>query len=243
MPTVKSAFEELDYPSWLAGTYESAQVVVPLVMDAVRPSSVVDVGCGLGAWLAVFREHGVEEVLGYDGPWVDRSQLQIAPGEYRGWDLRRPLIAERRFDLAVCLETAHLLAPEEGDRIVASLVDLSDVVLFSTAIPAQPGNTDANLQWPRYWAERFAGHGLVATDPFRLALWEHPDVKWWFPQNLLCFATEAVLARSPVLERARCAGGAPLPLVHPGCFQAYIDAEAETQSPRGRRWFRRGAST
>lgn len=233
----------MDYPSWLAGTFESAEVVVPLVVDAVGPSSVVDVGCGLGAWLAVFREHGVEEVLGYDGPWVDRSQLQIAPGEYRGWDLRQPLVAERRFDLAVCLETAHLVAPAEGDQVVASLVDLSDVVLFSTAIPGQPGNPVANLQWPRYWAERFAAHGLVATDPFRLDLWEHPGVKWWFPQNLTCYATEDALDRSPVLGRARCEGGAPLPLVHPGCFQAYIDAQAESPSARGRRWLRRSAAT
>ena len=56
-----------------------------------------------------------------------------------------------------------------------------------------------NEQWPRYWAELFARRGYVATDPFRAALWEHPDVKWWFAQNSVCFATPDALARTPVL--------------------------------------------
>ena len=125
--------------------------------------------------------------------------------------------SERRFDLALCLEVAHILDEEVGPQLVDSLL-ARRLVLFGAAIPGQGGST-LNEQWPRYWAELFARRGYVATDPFRAALWEHPDVKWWFAQNTVYFATPDALARMPVLAAARCSD-APLPLVHPGCCSA-----------------------
>src|SRR4051812_21567636 len=58
-----------------AGALRSARAVVPALLELLHPSSVVDVGCGLGAWLAVCREMGVQDVLGVDGGYVERSQL------------------------------------------------------------------------------------------------------------------------------------------------------------------------
>src|SRR5215475_6757738 len=54
----------------------SARVVVPVVVSLVGPvRSVVDFGCGVGAWLKAFEENGAEDVLGYDGDYVDRDKL------------------------------------------------------------------------------------------------------------------------------------------------------------------------
>ena len=71
MNCMASELEAVDYEAWLAGSTESAEVAVPLILEAVAPASVVDVGCGLGHWLAVVKEHGVDDVMGYDGPSVD----------------------------------------------------------------------------------------------------------------------------------------------------------------------------
>jgi hypothetical protein len=60
------------------GARYSAETIVPIVLDLVQPRSVIDVGCGLGAWLAVFRDNGVEDVWGMDGPHVDARLLEIA---------------------------------------------------------------------------------------------------------------------------------------------------------------------
>lgn len=227
---VTSVLEELDYEAWLAGSTESADVAVPLIVEAIGPRSVVDLGCGLGAWLAVFKAHGVEEVLGYDGPWVDRSQLLVTPEEFRGADLREPLAVERTFDLAICLETAHMLEEAHAAPLVAALAAFAPVVVFSAGIPGQGGTMHRNEQWPAYWANLFAHHGYVASDPFRFALWERPEVKWWFAQNLLCYAEPSALERLPTLAAARC-DGTPLPLVHPGCLQ-HVLGELETPRPR-----------
>src|SRR5262245_36191093 len=205
-------FWDVDFDAWLADSVESARVVAPLIVEVAAPESVVDVGCGLGAWLAAFRELGIADVDGVDGPWVDRGALLIPDELFHVADLREPLVLDRRFDAALCLEVAHLLEPEHAPRLVATLAALADVVVFGAGIPGQGGIGHVNEQWPRYWAERFAEHGYVATDPYRAAIWERPDVKWWFAQNIVCFAAPAVLDRRPRLAEARCRTGHPLSL-------------------------------
>ncbi len=242
MPFMASIFERIDYEDWLRGSRESARVTVPLVLEEIAARSVVDVGCGLGAWLAVFREHGVDDLVGYDGPWVDRSRLLVTPGEFRAVDFHEPIEVERSFDLAVCLEVAHLLDAQHADRFVETLVSLADVVLFSAAIPGQGGLHHVNEQWPSYWAELFLSRDYVATDPFRAALWEQPEVKWWFAQNIVCYVAASALERLPGLERARCAT-TPLPLVHPGCLASHAEALQERKArPRAARPWRRSRS-
>jgi SAM-dependent methyltransferase len=224
-------FDNVDYQSWLQGSRESAAKLVPLVIDEITPHSAVDVGCGLGAWLATLLEHGVDDVLGIDGPWVDQRLLEIPATAYRVADLSQPLDIGRRFDLALCLEVAHLLDPPLAERLVSTLTSLSDVVVFSAAIPGQGGLGHLNEQWPRYWAELFAAHGYTATDPFRKQIWEEPDVKWWFAQNTICFVAQSALDRLTSLVDHTCATGYPLPIVHPECFTWLVHQTTTTAAP------------
>ena len=38
-----------------SGSRSSAEVVVSMLMDWLKPASVIDLGCGTGKWLATFR--------------------------------------------------------------------------------------------------------------------------------------------------------------------------------------------
>ncbi len=49
--------------------------IVPLLMEICNPKSVIDVGCGVGTFLSVFKKHGVNDVLGIDGSWTNRELL------------------------------------------------------------------------------------------------------------------------------------------------------------------------
>src|ERR1700730_5942413 len=60
-----------------AGSLSSARVVVPMIIDLLAPKSVIDVGCGRGAWLKVFAENGVCEMDGIDGAHVNPAELLI----------------------------------------------------------------------------------------------------------------------------------------------------------------------
>ena len=89
------------YKNRQAGVTRSADVIVPIVVDLLRPASVIDVGCGIGGWLAAFAQRGVCDFLGADGDHVDRTQLVIPHDRFLPQDLTRPLRLERQFDLVV----------------------------------------------------------------------------------------------------------------------------------------------
>src|SRR4051812_16812662 len=96
------------------GTYEtdvrsSAQVIAPIAIDLVHPSSVLDVGCGRGDWLRTFADLGVRTVVGVDGPHIRLDDLAIPSDAFVRHDLRQPLDLGRIFDLVVSLEVAEHL--------------------------------------------------------------------------------------------------------------------------------------
>lgn len=231
-----------DYaPGWhartLRGALDSPGRVVPLLMELVRPRSVLDVGCGPGTWLAAFREHGVTDVLGVDAAWLDRSLLQVPPEQVLTHDLRTPLELGRRFDLAIALEVGEHLTAEAAPTLVETLASAAPVVAFSAAIPFQGGTHHVNERWPDYWAALFAVHGFVPVDGLRLRLWDDESVAWYYRQNLVLFVDGEVLDDYPELraEHERF-GGRALRLVHPDRYTRLARSSLLRLLENARRW-------
>jgi hypothetical protein len=205
------------YDSRIETADRSAEVIVPLVMDLVHPNSVADVGCALGAWLQIFRDRGVDRILGVDGDWVDRDKLEIPAECFLARDLSDPLWIDRQFDLVISLEVAEHLPPEDADTFIDSLVKLGSVILFSAAVPFQGGTRHVNERWLSYWARRFQKRGYLIIDCLRRRIWDDERVAWWYAQNMVFFVNQDDLVRYPLLE-AELAHGTdflPLDLVHP----------------------------
>lgn len=228
-----------------AGFYEdrraqvtrSAVRLLPHLLTVLPVGSVVDVGCGDGAWLAELGRLGVEDRFGVDGAWVDASRLLI-PGEcFAHRDLARSIGVDRRFDLAISLEVAEHLAPSRADGFVAELVGLASVICFSAAVPGQGGTGHVNEQWPVYWAERFAGHGYRAVDFLRPLIWEDEQISYVYRQNLVVYASQEGLSKYPELERlaGRCSPR-PMALVHPEMYRPL----AKRASPKLAKWIKMG---
>src|SRR5438128_1549978 len=117
------------------GSEKAARAIVPTILDLIKQRSVVDVGCGTGICLAIFRELGVEEILGLDGAWVGEKQLRIPRDRFIVADLTKPLPVQREFDLVVSLEVAEHLPPPHAETFVESLTRLGPVVLFLGGYP------------------------------------------------------------------------------------------------------------
>jgi SAM-dependent methyltransferase len=214
------------YADLKAGSRRSAAVVVPLLVELLGPRSVVDVGCGVGTWLAEFARCGVDDYLGVDAESVPRQQLSVPAERFRAADLAAPLELGRRFDLALCLEVAEHLPPAAALTLVTSLAALAPVIVFSAAVPFQGGTQHLNEQWPEYWAGLFAQRGFQPRDVLRARLWTNPDVEWWYAQNLLLYVDGAAADKLPSLPLLPAAAGeAPLPLVHPANYLQHADGK------------------
>jgi SAM-dependent methyltransferase len=201
-----------------AATRRSAEVILPLVLSAVPAQSVVDVGCGLGSWLAVARECGVARILGVDGSYVDTNQLEIPVDSFVAADLRMPLEISESFDLALSLEVGEHLPSGACSTYVSSLVRLAPVVVFSAAVPFQGGTGHVNEQWPSYWADLFQESGYVAVDYVRPRIWDDERVRYFYAQNIILYVDEQRLHEFPVLATTAPDAPGPRSLVHPRLY-------------------------
>jgi SAM-dependent methyltransferase len=183
---------------------ESAQVVVPMVVALTHPSSVLDVGCGRGAWLSTFMAHGVEKIVGLDGDYIKPSTLLFPAERFRATDLSGEFeIPSGRFDLAVCLEVAEHLPARNSRHLVRQLTSAAPQVLFSAAPPGQGGGGHINCQPLSWWRKIFEEFGFRILDPFRPNLREDGRVAWWYRQNMVLFASAEATAANPTLANFR----------------------------------------
>lgn len=198
------------------GSYNSAREVVPLVLKLIKPKSVVDVGCGVGCWLSVFQENGIEDILGIDGDWVDSNLLEIPVDKFLTADLKNTISINRKFDLVVSVEVAEHIPKKHTDIFLDSLVNLGKVFLFSAAIPFQGGADHVNEQWQKYWVEKFREKECVVVDCIRPKIWDNDNVDWWYAQNILIFVKEKYLKNYPSLElEAKKTNISFIEIVHP----------------------------
>jgi SAM-dependent methyltransferase len=221
------------------------ELCAPLVFGLLRGlgmeiRSVVDVGCGIGAWLAAARDVLGADVLGLDGAWTDPALLRLAPTCFRTADLEQPLELGRSFDLAVSVEVGEHLPARAAPVLVGSLVRHAPVIVFSAAIPSQGGISHVNEQWPDYWAALFEAHGFACHDVFRPVLWDRGDISWWYKQNLLLFVHEQRAAEAGIRLRLG-PPERPRRLVHPDLFlvrcpRGETDILYENGSARSRFW-------
>ena len=172
----------------------SAEQVVPFIIELVKPESVIDVGCGVGTWLSVYKRLGVPEVLGVENEHIKYVDTYIGLEHYQFANLEE-IITEplsRTYDLVHCLEVAEHLHPEFAPAFVNYLVSLANMICFSAAIPGQTGENHFNEQYPHYWAELFRENGYVYLDPFRKKFWNNPNVDWWYRQNMFLIVKEDI---------------------------------------------------
>jgi SAM-dependent methyltransferase len=202
----------------------SAEVIVPYLCELLEPRSVVDVGCGVGAFLEQFVKCGVGDYLGIDSRHVHRDALRFPEGHLLVHDLSQPLTLDRQFELVVCLEVAEHIPAASASTFVESLTRLGAMVLFSAAIPGQGGDGHLNEQWPNYWAETFTRYGYVAADVLRSVIWDNEAVAYWYAQNSLLYVRPEVLETNQALAGAvREKPAMPLAVVHPRFYATLND--------------------
>lgn len=170
------------------GAIDSARAIVPFLKKNISFHNIVDIGCGRGAWLTVFREHGTNEIMGIDGEYVDKSNLLVKPDEFMHHDLSQSLSLAKRYDLAISLEVAEHIHEASADIFVENLVGLSDVVVFSAAVKGQGGEYHVNEQPLNYWRQKFESRGYACYDCVRNHVQDNTTMRPWYKYNTLIYA-------------------------------------------------------
>lgn len=190
---------------------DSARKVVAVVQRILPVTSVLDVGCAQGAWLSVWRDHGVADYAGLDGDYVDRARMMVDPARFTAHDLAQPFALGRRFDLAQSVEVAEHLPASRAEGFVADLTAHANAVLFSAAPPGQGGENHIHEMPYEYWRDLFAARGYALYDCLRPLLRDDEAVAPWYRHNAFLFLNdEAAKAVDPYAQMFRVADGAPI---------------------------------
>ncbi|WET01225.1 methyltransferase domain-containing protein [Flavobacterium sp. YJ01] len=213
MSDIKYVHEEVVH------NYKAASEIIPFLIKLLEPKSVIDVGCGIGTWLKVFKDNGVENILGVDGDYVDRKLLKIEKENFVDFNLETLFVSKEKYDLAISLEVAEHLSYFSADVFVETLIGLSDIIVFSAAIPNQGGQNHVNEQEPKYWIEKFEKKGFKLYDILRPIFWENENVDPWYKQNVFIFSNKSSLDEK--LSSFQSFRGTYL--VHPYIFNSYSE--------------------
>ncbi|AUX69619.1 hypothetical protein CHX26_09030 [Porphyrobacter sp. HT-58-2] len=186
-----SVYNDGFYQSQFERSYLSARRVVSILHEVYSPNSVVDFGCGRGAWLEAFYQSGSVTLLGYDGDWnanelASQNTFQFIPRNLE----ERILPPIEKFDIAISVEVAEHLPESAADIFVENLIGHSDVILFGASVEHQGGTHHVNEQRQSYWGEKFRSRNFLIFDFFRPRIWGLGEVDFWYRQNMFLYVRE-----------------------------------------------------
>ena len=211
-----SSYDQSFFEYVNASAGAAATRIVPLLQQSLAPASVLDVGCGQGAWLAVWQQQGVEDITGVDGSYVDRGRLLFAPERFYPHDLSQPFDLGRSFSLVQCLEVAEHLPPASAGTLLDSLIRHGDVIVFSAAPPGQGGHDHVNERSYEYWRSLFLDRGYLAVDYLRPRIVSDPAIDRWYRYNTLLYVRrDAMPLMSAALQADLIPDGRDLPDLAP----------------------------
>ena len=181
-------YDEGFYEEHAAGMSSSAEVVLGLVYSLYSSKSVIDIGCGRGAWLNAAESFGATTLKGFDGSWIKKEDLFSKKIDFVPVNFSDSLPeVNEKYDLCISVEVAEHLPESKAESFIDLLCQSSDTILFGAAINYQGGTNHINEQWQTYWIKLFKARDYECIDCIRGAIWNNASVEWWYRQNTFLF--------------------------------------------------------
>ena len=151
--------------------------------------SVVDIGCGTGAWLSVFKKYGVKNILGLDSH-NNLSCLRISQEDFLNQNLEKEIFTGKIYDIAISLEVLEHINPKQSIRFISDLCKLSEIILFSAATPGQGGENHINEKPLDYWRVIFKEKGYYPYDIIRDQFASNKNIAPWYRYNTILYVSD-----------------------------------------------------
>lgn len=186
-----SYYNDNFYLNQVSQSLDSARFYAEILTELIRVDSIIDIGCGRGAWLAAFDEKIQHDCyfMGVEGPWNKRSDMVIKNLNFLQIDLNEidQLNLDRKFSLCISVEVLEHLLPKTTEMFINKLCESSDVVLFSAAYKNQGGINHINERVHSDWFKFFERNSYEVYDLFREKLWDNQAIQVWHRQNIFLY--------------------------------------------------------
>ena len=190
-------YSEAFYKSVDKRAVETASLVFKVLSRHIKGNSILDLGCGSGAWLHAALEHGYTSATGVDlsssldlirknanfQKHISDKSLLLIEKDF----VSDPLSNIVPADVSICLEVVEHLPCEIAKSLVKLLTETSHFVVFSAAQPGQGGTHHINEQSLAYWVEEFARYNFYPFDLFRTILANQKDIPRFYALNMMFF--------------------------------------------------------
>lgn len=186
-----SYYDDDFYLNQISQSLSSARIYAEILTELIYIDSILDIGCGRGAWLAAFNEKKKQDCffMGVEGPWNKRSDMIIKDLEFLEHNLNRvgDLNFDRKFSLCISIEVLEHLLPITTEAFINKLCESSDVILFSAAYKNQGGINHINERFHSEWFKFFEQNSYEVYDLFREKLWDNEAIQVWHRQNIFLY--------------------------------------------------------
>jgi SAM-dependent methyltransferase len=196
--TVKSAshqeiYDQRYYARIDAAATTSKGPMAATIARLFEPASVIDVGCGSGAFLVQLKQRGIQvKGLEYSDAGIALCLEKGIPVEK--FDLESSVATEGNFDLTTSFEVGEHVPGSLADNYVRVISQFSPVVIMSAATIGQGGSDHVNEQPHEYWIEKMQGRGFdhdgQTSNQVRLE-WAEKGVASWYTNNAMIFRRRA----------------------------------------------------
>jgi SAM-dependent methyltransferase len=147
--------------------YHDVEIVLAYKLyNLWKPTSVIDVGCGIGSYIAGFRDCdplmsvcGLEIGARHATEFADESINETIIEADVGSDLTN---WPQTYDLVLCIEVAEHLEEQYANQLCRNLKHFgNNRILLTAATPGQKGRGHINCQPHDYWIDRMEGDGWL----------------------------------------------------------------------------------
>lgn len=136
---------------------EKERKLSKVLFDLYHPKSVLDIGCGIGSYLCVFKELGCK-VVGVD-KYMNKAIKYVDPSikKYMNcMDCGFSFFFGTKFDLVMCVEVAEHIKEECSEILVDNICKHAKKrILFSSAHPGQRGTGHITCKERYFWEDIF----------------------------------------------------------------------------------------
>ncbi len=144
------------------------------IFETIRPSSIVDLGCGVGSYLEGAFHAGCKDIKGIELSYdlakkyiVEDIASYISEG-----DATTDLGIDRRFDCVMSFEVAEHIDPKGTEKFIENLTSLSNnYIVITAAPPGQRGTGHINLREKKFWIDAIESKGFIFQDQLIELFW------------------------------------------------------------------------